>query len=182
MIKELSHKLNEHFSVPGLVIYFVMMFAILIVLRVTSEGALWVYEGFMPTDHWFEYHSMELLTASVIMGDVPKFVSDTTYHRAIDVKWEDTLWCRQAGGIKKYPTQYWPDDRDTQRQGIGNTIQNAGDEQAPFWEYTVVPIDEDATECRMAWKAIGVTSQGHEKVWQGTTDWFKVNVNAEIQE
>lgn len=180
MSSDFKKTLNKHVTVKGLVVWSIMMVLTVSMLRLGFDGVAWAAEGFADKEHWYIYHSVELVTNGVPKGDVPKFVTDSTYFNEIDVRWEDTLWCRQSEGIKKYPIQRWPDDGGYERQPTGNTIQRhqekTGTDTFPFWEYTQAPIDEDATECKLEWRAIGITSRGHEKIWTGTVNWFKVNI------
>ena len=146
-----------------------------VIMQPVLNGMKNAYELSTPVAWWYEYESVTLATDGVPKGEVPKFVSDTTYHRQINMRWEDTLWCRQSEGIKKYTTQDWP-ATGTELTPPGRTLDTNVDGDLPFWEYTAQDIDEDATSCYLEWIAIGVTKNGHEKVTTGQTPWFPVNI------
>lgn len=147
------------------------------ILETFSGSFMWAWERAQPPEYWYEYHSVTLATEGVPKGDVPKFVTDATYHQVVDIRWEDTLWCIQTEGIKKYPTQEWPQNGTFERSILGNTLEvNSNNGQLPFWEYTAASIDADAMECKLLWKAIVLTSTKRELPSSGETDWFKVNM------
>lgn len=163
----------------GAVIVAMLFFMFSNVLENASNNILWAWEGVQPESYWYEYHSVNLASTYVAVGEFPRFNTDSTYYREIDLRWEDTLWCKQDGGVKKYQTQNWPRSGGVERQSPGNNIElrtkKNGTTSLPFWEYTEEEIDSTATHCQLEWKAIGVTSQGHEKNYEGTVDWFPVN-------
>lgn len=133
------------------------------------------HERVQPPEYWYKYESVSLATEGVSKGEVPKFVSDTTYYRNINMRWEDTLWCRQPEGIKKYTTQSWPEE-GSELNEPGRNLDTTEDGAVPFWEYTASKIDPDATSCFLEWIAIGITQHGHQKVTSGKTAWFQVNI------
>ena len=139
-----------------------------------------LYEQFAPADHWFEYYAVKPASQSFDVGETLRFNSFIEYRRDVGMRWEDTLFCVQDGGIKKYPTQVWPDNGDPELKnpGLVNIDTDEQYDKLTFWEYYIAQPDDSATECYLQGVAIGTTRLGYQKNQFFVTDQFYVNQNA----
>lgn len=139
---------------------------------------------------WFTYFGVEPFQEGVAVGDVafavgeaPRFSSDNIFLKSGDIRWEDTLKCRQEGGVELYDTQYWPkgfvgSQRATQRVlATENRAPFTDEDEDTTWSYTEEPIHPSATECKICGVIFVYTPKGHEKTDSYCVEeWFKVNI------
>lgn len=105
-----------HLNFPSMKYAAIGLFTIFLVFGTSVNAWNNIVEITTDRTDWFIYNSVDPLKPNFSQGETLKFVSDVTYVRPIDIRWEDTLWCRQDGGIKKYRTQFWPDNKETERR------------------------------------------------------------------
>jgi hypothetical protein len=153
------------------------MLLILLAIGIFHHGQTYAYERFSPAESWYGYGTppVKPLELAFEKGEAPKFVSDITYHRDIDIRWEDTLWCYERSGIKKYPTQYWPPSGSERKVSGFSGLEGQGIEEVPFWEYYIADVSPEATSCFIRAVVIGTTSLGFEKITTFTSESFLVN-------
>jgi hypothetical protein len=179
------HHVFEHTSLKEIAGAFTGMIIILAFVIPLTNLFEHIYERWSPASSWMEYEEMALTTMDVKKGDVPIFYSIVERKRGFDVRWEDTLFCRQGGNVEKYRTQFWPEDRGSQRVEAGETpnqkarrLLQDGEEGIEFetWSYTREAIHPEAEYCAMSGLAIVTTPKGYEKEARyPRTPWFPVN-------
>lgn len=168
---------NFHFCALGE--YIIGASIILFLIGILQLPASHLYERYSPSSWWYEYGSAPTTPVKLqySTGETIKYRSDITYHRTIDIRWEDTMWCFQDDGLKKYPTQKWPSVGSERKIGGYITTENTENGESPFWDYYVMLPDEDATSCYLRSVSIGTTPLGYEKTFAFFTDAVLVNVN-----
>lgn len=175
-----TRQLKGLLNIREIVLYQIGLAILLLTLGLTSYVFSHTYERFSPSESWFEYAATPTIPLKLqyATGETIKYHSDIEYHKTIDMRWEDTMWCSQSDGLKKYPTQFWPADRGSQRKLAGNTnLSAAKDGELSFWDYYIVLPDKDATSCYLRSVAIGTTPLGYEKTVAFFTDAVLVNIN-----
>lgn len=167
----------RHFTIPEISRYILGMSLILASVGIFHGSYLYMYEAFSPTTSWYEYGDIAVkpLRLEFKVGENPKFVSDVQYYRNIDMRWEDTLWCYQNGGLKKYKTQRWPESGNERMLAGTSMFADAGENVVPYWEYSAQQIDDYATSCYIRSMSIGRTPFGFEKEFRYTSETFFVN-------
>jgi hypothetical protein len=158
-------------SSPFTILGFIL---VIISTQLIWDFTVWAYEGVLPDEKFYVYTDVFPAKKSFAKGETIRFVTDAEYFRSMDIRWEDTLWCRQDGFLEKYDTQKWPRE-GFQRHPAGLDTITEDTKELPTWAYTEERIAESATECFMRWKAIGRSMEGWSVDYSGHTDWFQVN-------
>lgn len=168
MLERIKEQNKIAFSYHTLIGFFI----VLVFSQMMWGAVSWAYEGISPVESFYIYHSVTPLKDSFTVGESPRFVTDAEYFKEINIRWEDTLWCRQGGYLNKYKTQHWPETGYESKTAGFKTLKNT---ETPSWAYTAESVSLGATECNLRWKAIGRTEHGWTKSYSGQTEWFRVN-------
>lgn len=177
-------KINAHISVQLFVGYLVGALFVFAILLPTLFLGTHIYEKFTSAETWFEYvHGKVVPVKTAFKKDEQlRFNSFVIYKKDVRMHWEDTLYCTEPDGIKKYQTQRWPEKgTELTKQGLVNLIRSeeeiviADPNQFTFWAYTKQEVNDSATDCVMTGVAIAETPLGYEKYQFFITDPFLVN-------
>jgi hypothetical protein len=118
-MKQSFDKHSFLFQPKQLLLYQVGMILVLLMIGFAHTGFLHLYERYSPTEYWYEYDSdvpVSPVETVFEKGKPLRFVSSVNYYRPVDMQWEDTMWCIQDEGLKKYDTQFWPSETGTERK------------------------------------------------------------------
>ena len=175
----MKKRINNYFSsqkIVGSLIGAVIIFVITSPVILASNH---LYEQFSTNEKWFEYYAVRSAETEYKTGEVLKFNSFIEYRQAMDIRWEDTLFCFQKESVKKYKTQYWPANQSTEAKEMGmvnlDLDGNFDESELSFWEYTADTPDQSAQTCYLQGVSIGSTPLGYEKRDFYITEPFKVN-------
>lgn len=173
----MKQRLYDHFSIHKFIGALFGMMLIFVLTAPVIVAANHLYERFSDDETWFEYYAVRPIKDSFKVGETLAFNSFIEYRQPLSIRWEDTLFCTQDDGVKKYTTQFWPADGSTEkkRPGTVNIDVDPAVEALNFWEYYIEKPDSDAIDCYMTGFAVGYTPLGYEKRQYYVTENFSVN-------
>lgn len=173
----MTEKIKKHVGFGDLVRYIIGLPIVLLLMFFIFTPLQHFTEWYSDQTEWYEYRGAGVypLKPFFATGEVLKFQSDIHYKKDVEMRWEDTLWCQNEDGLRKYQTQYWPKEIEKKEFKKAGDITK-GDEGA-YWEYTAEATRPQARQCRLCGVAIGYTPLGYKKPWSYCTEWFEVNKN-----
>jgi hypothetical protein len=182
--KRIKGKIAHHISFRiflGFILGSTIFFTLAIPIVIAAEHLI---QRFTPQVSYFEYAAVKPAQPYFSVGETLRFNSFVEYKRDIDMRWEDTLYCYERGGWKKYTPQFWPVDQETQRKDKGLVNLEINEETGTlspktedleFWELFKHDPAPDATHCYVCGNAIGKTDKEYPKVQDFCTETFPVN-------
>jgi len=190
MVQFMRRKLKPHLmprnivgALVGMLLIFSLLTPVIYTYLYIAETLSQKEEANSSVTEWYEYYRIIPTKTAFAKGETISFNSFIHYKHNMQMRWEDTLFCQQGEGQRKYNTQIWPQGGgyEFKSEGLVNMEKdNEGvlrleKEQLEYWDYTAEAIAEDATECFLSSVIVGMTPNGFKKPYFYVTEPFLVN-------